>query len=474
MWLPHIAYAQEPADNTDVIDWQELKTEKFTIVYADRVVINGIDANCVCGIEQAEFYVQFIDHVYEDLVVVFGAELGSSVNLRLFPTEESYYQVNPLAERLTGVIAHALNSREEIAVALPRTAGLTDEQLVNNIRHEMTHIFASFLSDGKLTAGFQEGLAQYLEKPTDTAGQEPALLRQALEQGRLLAWAELDQAEKVYSDPQVAYPQSLSIVSFLIDRYGLAAFVEFLEASATEPGYRSALEVAYGKSADELESEWLAYLPEYIDGRWKINAIHAFDLSKVAQLVDKAAYSAAEVQLAEIIALLEATDQVETLTQAEALLVRAHQGKIAGAMADEARSALQAGNYPLAIERGSAAIAAYEAISFRERIPEIQNYIYRAEIGQKALSQLEKGARLLTTLRFFEAEKQIREATAILQTLDNQPAARQGETLLLESAGRQKLLVYVVLAVAGLMLMFNGLRRIFNRFLAEPLEVEFT
>ncbi len=474
MWFPNVAYAQEPAGRSDLIDWQELKTEKFTIVYADRVVVSGIDVDCVCGIKQAEFYAEFIDHVYEDLVVVFGTELGSAVNLRLFPTEESYYQVNPLAERLTGVIAHALNSREEIAIALPRTVPLTNEELVNNIRHEMAHLFASLLSDGKLTAGFQEGVAQYLEKPTDAAGQEPALLRQASEQGRLLTWAELDQAQRVYSDPQVAYPQSLSIVSFLMDRYGLITFAKFLEATATEPGYRSALEVAYSKSADELEVEWLAYLPEYFDGRWQINAIYAFDLSDVTQLVDKAAYSAAEAQLTEIITLLEATDQVETLAQAEALLVRAHQGRTAGAMADEARSALQFGNYPLAIERGNAALTAYEALNYRERIPEIQNYIYRAEIGLQALNQLDEGERLLTSLRFFESETEIREATAVLQTLGNQPAAQRGETLLVESAEQQKLLVYIVLAVAGLMVIFNGLRRIFNRFLAEPLEVEFT
>ena len=128
MWFPNVVYAQEPAGRTDLIDWQELKTEKFTIVYADRVVVSGIDVDCVCGIKQAEFYAEFIDHVYEDLVVVFGTELGSAVNLRLFPTEESYYQVNPLAERLTGVIAHALNSREEIAIALPRTVPLTNDE----------------------------------------------------------------------------------------------------------------------------------------------------------------------------------------------------------------------------------------------------------------------------------------------------------------------------------------------------------
>lgn len=476
VWLPGLAQAQGPLTETetDSIEWQELKTEKFTIVYAERVIVAGQEIDCACGVEQAEYYANFIDDIYNDMVVVFDTQLELPVNLRLFPTEQSYYKVNPLAEQIPGVVAHALNSREEIAVALPRTAPLTDEELVNNIRHEMTHLFASFLSDGKLTSGFQEGIAQYLEKPTDKSSQEPALLEQAFEQDRLLSWAELDQARKVYSDPQVAYPQTLAMVSFLIDRYGLPTFIDFIKALATEPGYRSALEIAYGKPADQLEAEWLLYLPEYFDGRWQINAVYAYDLSDVIRLVENAAYTDAETRLTEIIALLEATDQREVLAQAEALLARTHQGQTAGALADEARAALQAGDYNLAIEKGNAAIEAYEAVNYRDRIPEIQNYIYRAELGRDALAQLDQGEQLLDSLRFFEAENRLHEATAVLQTLDNQPAAQRGTALLTKSAQQQKLLVYLVMVVAALMLIFNGARRIFNRIFAEPLEMEFS
>ena len=474
LWLPLPVDAQSQL-GTDLIDWQELKTENFTIVYAEEVVeADGRSVACLCGVEEAAYYATFIDEIYSDLTVVFAVQLTTPINLRLFPTEESYYQVNPIAERIPGVVAHALNNREEIAVALPRTTSLTDEELINNIRHEMTHLFASFLSDGNLTAGFQEGIAQYLEKPTDRAEYDPSLLQQALEQNRLLTWAQLDQSEAVYRDPQVAYPQSLSIVSFLIERYGLANFLEFLEVSAQEPGYRSALEAAYDKSPELLEAEWRAYLPEYIEGHWQINAIYAYDLSTVIELVEKAAYSDAEARLAEIVVLLEATDQIETLTQAEALLAKSRQGQAAGALTSEARAALQAGQYSLAIEKGNQALTAYEALNYHERTPEIQNYIYRAEIGQDALAQLAEGERLLDSLRFAEAESQIHQATAVLQALDNGAASQQGVTLLSAVTWRQRLVVYALIAVAGLLLLFNTLRRIFNRFLGSQLEAEFT
>lgn len=473
IWLPGPIYAQQPDRQTDSIDWRELKTEHFIIVYAERVP-GPLGRACACGIEEAERYAAFIDEIYNQLTVVFGVPLDTPINLRLFPTEQSYYEINPLAEQLTGVIAHALNSRDEIAIALPRTEKLPEEEIINTMRHELTHFFASYLSNGKLKAGFQEGIAQYLEKPGDRANYDPALLKLAFEEGRLLTWAQLDEATAVYSDPQVAYPQTLSIVSFLVDRYGLPDLLKFIKASAAEPGYRSALEVAYGQPADELEAAWLAYLPEYFESRWQINAVYKYDLSRVRQLVDKAAYTDAAAELAEIVKLLESTNQADTLAEAEALLARAHQGQAAAALANEARQALQADNYPLAIEKGQAAIIAYEGLGYRERIPEIQIYIHRAQTGQEALVQLEQGESLLGSLRFWEAENKIREATILLQSLDNTAASARGTDLLLQSNWQQSLLAYGLLAMGAALLVFNSLRRLINHFSAEPIEVEFT
>jgi hypothetical protein len=171
---------------------------------------------------------------------------------------------------------------------------------------------------------------------------------------------------------------------------------------------------------------------------------------------------------------LESTEQFETLAEAESLLAQAHQGQTAGALAAEARESLLQGNYQATIAKGNEALAAYEALNYRERVPEIQNYIYRAELGQQALSQLSRGEQMLQSLRFLEAERELHEATALLQTLGDQTAAQQGETLLTESAWQQRLLIYALIGVASLMLFFNTLRRIFNRFIAGPLEVEFT
>jgi hypothetical protein len=467
------ALAAQPPDDVSGVEWGELQTDHFVIVYAESV--EGLSIfTCKCGADEARFYANFADDVYEDLVAVFGVELDTPINLRLFPTEQSYFQVNPLAEQITGVVAHALNNRAEIAIALPRTDPLTGEEIINNVRHELTHFFASQLSDGNLTTGFQEGIAQYLEEPTDTAAYDPTILRQALEQHRLLPWADIDLPGRVWTDPQVAYPQALSMAAFFIDRYGFPEFIDFIAAHATEPGYRSALESVYGKSADELEAEWLAYLPEYFDGRWQINAIYSYDLSRVTRLVEQGAYSDAEPELAEIIDLLETTEQTDTLAQAEALLARVHQGRAAGALSDDARRALESHDYPLTVDKAAAAIAAYEGLGYASRIPELQVYIQRAEIGQNALDQLEQGSRQLNTLQFLEAEPQIREATIMLQSLNNPAGAARGAELLTRLDFRRSLLAYALLGAALLLLLANFTRRLAIRLTAHPLEVEFS
>jgi len=474
--IPTTAQAQFDEEVPLNVEWKEIRTDYFVIVYATQ--INRGEANepvvCPhCGIIEAEKYAAIVDILYTELAIIFELELDTPVNLHLYPTEESYFVVNPLAEYLTGVIAHALNSRQEIAVAVPRTEQLNEAELLNNMRHEFTHLFASKLSDGNLKAGFQEGIAQYLEKPTEKAAYDPALLKLAFEQGRLLSWDEIDQAREIYTDPQVAYPQTLSIVSFLVDRYGFPKFLEFVKATATESGYRSALSVTYEKSAETLEAEWEAYLPSYFENRWKINALYNYDLSRVTDLVNRGAFSDAETEINEIVTLLETTNQREIVAEAQALLNRAELGKEAGLLADEARTALESGAYPLAIEKGEAAIQIYDASGYRDRIPEIQVYIQRAEIGQQSLNQLEQGAVLLDQFRFFEAERRIQEATFNLQILNNQSATQRGVELLQLSTERQSLVGYILLAIAGALALANAVHRLINRWSAHPLEVEF-
>ncbi len=472
----------QPSQELPLIDWQELKTEHFIIVYAAGLHSEqSLPLECdFCGVAEAERYATFIDGMVQELTAIFWnlkasfeIPIDAPINLRLFPTEESYTIVNPLAKFIPGATAHASSERNEIAVAVSRTAELNEIQFINNIRHELTHLLVSHLSNNKLNIGFQEGIAQYLEKPAQDSGNAPALLQLAVEQNRLMSWDELNDSQAVYANSQIAYPESLSIVSFLIDSYSLPTFIEFIKATAQEPGYRSALETTYILSAEQLETEWRAYLPDYFAGRWQINAVYNYDLSRLTALVKQGAYSDAEIELAKVVDLLKTTHQLDTLAQANSLLTQAQQGKQATMLAHNVHAALQKGDYDLAMEQGHTAAEIYNALDQPERVQEVQTFIYRAEIGQHALQQLRHGENLLAMFRFFEAERIITDATLQLQALDNQAEAARGIALLHQSAEQQSYLAYFLLIAGILLLLANGAHRLINYWSANPLEVQF-
>jgi hypothetical protein len=205
-----------------------------------------------------------------------------------------------------------------------------------------------------------------------------------------------------------------------------------------------------------------------------VHVIYAYDLSRVTQLVEEGAFTGALAELEEIVALLETTNQRETLAEAEALLARVHQAQTAGALADQARQALQTHEYARAIEMADVAVAAYEQLGYRERLPELRLYARRAARGQAARQILARGEQLLASLRFAEAEAELYEATATLQALGDQDATQRGLALLEESLRRQQVLAHGLLVMGAAVVGFGGLRRLVNRRRPRRLEVDFT
>ena len=91
------------------------------------------------------------------------------------------------------------------------------------------------------------------------------LTRQFRQQGRFVPLAALTEtASWRNQDANVAYPESGSFMRWLIDEYGLDR-LRGLYARAAGPneaadGVRAAFAAVYGRSLDELEQAWLAFL----------------------------------------------------------------------------------------------------------------------------------------------------------------------------------------------------------------------
>ena len=138
--------------------------------------------------------------------------------------------------------------------------------------HEVVHILAEKLGDPP--AMFGEGLAVYLSerlgadalkflgspgKTVDEVSRDLVRRNDAVPLEKLLAYTEIGSEE---SRPKVAYPESASIVKYLIETEGMDAFREAYETLENGSGPETAaenrrrLERIYGRSLEDIERGW--------------------------------------------------------------------------------------------------------------------------------------------------------------------------------------------------------------------------
>lgn len=434
--------------------WREQRTTHFAILYPD-----GEEA-------EATRYAAFVDQVYDDLAALFDHHLETPITLRLYPTLTAYEEINPLAGEVKDVIAHAQLNRREIAVLVPRTVNLTDEEIVNNVRHELTHLVVGDLSGDRLPAGFHEGIAQYVEQPGRDQAAKVELLRQALDSNRLLSWSQLNAGSTIYEIPEIGYSQAVSMVAYLVDEYGFARLVEFVRALRTAPGYRSALQATYGISADRLERAWLEALPAYLDGRWQVNALWTYDLTRVRALVAQGAYASAESQLQEVIRLLENSEQTATLEEARHLLTLSRRGQAAGAAVLAARQALGEGEYAVASAQLTIARTTFAEIGDRRHERELAELQAWADDGAAALERLAAAEAAARANQLEQARRLALEAGTTLTTLGHEEGAARSKAILAGIDRRQRAASFALLGAGCLGLLANLLLRWRDRRLA--------
>ncbi len=419
--VPNMVQAQNVA-------WNQRDTQYMAILYP-----TGSD-------READFYATFVDTLYTEVTAQIGYTPQPPLTLRIYPTLDLYRQVNPIAQLLEGVVAHAHTGRREISVALPQTQGMSEEDVRNNIRHELVHIIAAELSDNQLSVMWQEGIAQYVEKPADQPRIKVQLLRQAVDAGRILAWRDLDAAGMMYSNPALGYPQSWSMVSFLIERNGMPTFVKFIEAMKTASGWRGALQETYGVSPDQLELEWKAQLATWLDGGWQEISTVAFDQASIQQAIDEGRYRDA-------LAAAESALHVKDDPELNALRNQAQTGIQADDALANARIALLEGRYADAQTAVDQARPLYAQLQRNDLTSLIDQYAARATDGQRAYAMLDDARSQMSVLRLSSARSNIEQAGMIFGTLGDQKGRNTAQALL-TSLNRR-----IQIAGIGLMLL---------------------
>jgi hypothetical protein len=330
------------------------------------------------------------------------------------------------------------------------------------VRHELAHIIAADRSGNRLTTVFQEGIAQYVEQPGPELDAKMGLMRQIIDQGRPLPWSELNRPGVAYSDPAVSYPQSYTMVAFLIERDGMETFKRFMQETRTSSGYRSALESAYGVSADRLEREWRAQLDAFVDGGYGTRAAAVVDLSQPEALIARGEYEAAITDLESLIGGMSPADGA-IADQANALLRRAEDGLRARRLAAEAREALARGDYTAADEAAANASALFDDLGQPRQRDVVESYRALAAEGMAAQDQLAQANADLQTLHVSRARERLSDSYTTFARLGDEQRAAIARGALRRIQRTETIVAVGMVVIGALVLGWNVQRRINER-----------
>lgn len=130
------------------------------------------------------------------------------------------------------------------------------------LAHEITHLLvreATFGPFGDIPTWLNEGLAQYAEGEMEEDQSE--ILDHAIKEDNIISVRSLGSGFPANPEQaRLAYAQSLSLVSYLLDVYGWAEMRELLTVFKEGSTYSNALQKVYSFDIDGLEEQWRAYI----------------------------------------------------------------------------------------------------------------------------------------------------------------------------------------------------------------------
>jgi hypothetical protein len=423
-----------------------------------------------------------LDAAYDVLVPLYGAAPVLPIIIRVYTSQYEFANLNALVPPLPPDAVHTHLGSREISLILPFPPGyLSSPGAVNAIRHELSGLLLSTLSANQMPAGLELGFNQYAEIPGAQTEHAVSRLQTAIQYGSyglLLPWRDLFDGTAVYTDRDVAYPEALSVASFLIENYGYDRVRALAAVLAQGRSYSTALAEVYGQPIDRLEQAWLAYLPQYVESRWQYNTLHNFDLRPFQAGLEAGAYAQVGAALDAVLPLLELTGQTEALGEAQALRAWATDGAEAEALVQAQRQALLSGDYEQVLELAEAAQAAYGALGDTRRVHEIQDHIERAQGILELHAELAAAQDLIDSGDYAAAETRLRDLVPRFDSLGDTTGGQQARAALAglgaerqqAAAARQTLGQRLLLVAAGLAAVV-GLQGVLQRALARRRQV---
>ncbi|MEM6798536.1 MAG: hypothetical protein AAF589_03395 [Planctomycetota bacterium] len=143
-----------------------------------------------------------------------------------------------------------------------KVQGSRERVLDSVLPHEITHtVFASHFRQ-PLPRWADEGACTTVEHASEIGKQERMLIR-FLKTGRGIPFSDLFAMKEYPPEVMPLYSQGHSLATFLIERRGKRAFMEFLADGMTDENWPAAVRDHYGHdSLHQLQDQWLAWVKQ--------------------------------------------------------------------------------------------------------------------------------------------------------------------------------------------------------------------
>jgi hypothetical protein len=233
----------------DRFAWQDLSTE--------RVAVHWYEGDEGFGQQLRDAAVRALDRLERDA----GVEAERQVQIYVYGNSRDFRgALGPNSPEWIGgqalphlalIVAHISPSMSEYG------------EIERMIPHEISHVVLYQATHNPYTSNpnwLEEGIAVHNQEVADA--DFPALVQDAAREGRLIPLRALSASFPSDTDlALLSYAESLSIVEFILDRYGEEGLSDLVDVLAEGETADIAVERALGVTLDELEAEWRATLP---------------------------------------------------------------------------------------------------------------------------------------------------------------------------------------------------------------------
>ena len=432
-----VASAQEPS-----ADWDQRESPAFMYLFDPQLSTSSASFSPDAFVDR---YGSAFDKASDELSQVFGltTQLPIAVWVDAPTTMSSLYPSTQSAGASPVVSGLRPGDLVVDATALARA---TDVEATSAIRGAVARELLTIATDGKLSAGFMEGMVLYAQRPvTAVVSRYAADVQNANAQASILTWADLNRDGAVI-DSDLRSSEAYAITAYLFERFTIGEYQAFLKEVRTQPSWREALQAAYKSQPNELEEGWRNNLSRWTNGGWKSNVIAAFDLDPARALLERGNYVAARALLDRSQQLFSDLGDEEILKAIEALIRQSAIGTQAETLMAQTQQALEQFSYAQANDLLSQAEDQYAQLPPEHRpIEAIQQYRDLTNQGILATAELANAHKLANSWTDYpDARESAITAGQQFAALGDADHVAESRDVLADIDRRQRRLVYLL------------------------------